>query len=97
MTKSKKEITREYEDEKWGPLLARVRASIEPVTVADVDEWGFQDVSPSLCSIGDDFTLMTPIEGRRFYVNLVARVLEPYAPASALVELGAGYGARYCR
>jgi hypothetical protein len=86
------EITREYEHEKWGPLLTRVRAANRPVTVDEVDEWQIKDVPPSLCSIEDSLELMSAGDSHRRYMELVAGALAPHTPASALVELGAGYG-----
>jgi hypothetical protein len=90
--KTPAEITREYEHEKWGPLWARVRAANRPVTVDKVDEWQEKDVPPSLCSIEGHLELMSAGDSRHHYMELVADALAPHAPASALVELGAGYG-----
>src|SRR5208283_5307895 len=40
----------------------------------------------------DNLKLMSAGESRRRYMELVAGALAPHAPASAIVELGAGYG-----
>jgi hypothetical protein len=62
------------------------------LTIEDVDELALRDAKPSLCSIGDRFELLDPILARQKYLKMVDHALEPYLPASALVELGAGYG-----
>jgi hypothetical protein len=90
--KTPSEITREYEHDKWGPLLARVCSEDRQVTVEEVDEWQLKELPPSLCSIDGKLQLMDAAVSRRRYIEMVAGTLEQYAPAPALLELGAGYG-----
>ena len=42
--KTPEDITREYEHEKWGPLLTKVREIERQVLVDEVDEWILKDV-----------------------------------------------------
>jgi hypothetical protein len=90
--KTPAEITREFENEKWGPLLKRVRDVKGRVTIGEVDRWVYEGVPDALCSIHDRLELLPAKEAHDQYVNLVESVLQSYLPASALVELGAGYG-----
>jgi hypothetical protein len=90
--KTPQEVTREYEYEKWGPLLKKLKESGQVVSVEEVDEWWFKDTPPGLCSNGNEFQLMSLKEAHKYYTDLVANVLRQRLPASALVELGCGYG-----
>jgi len=90
--KTAQEVTREYEGEKWGPLLKKVQEADNGVSVDEVDDWSFGESAPSLCSVDGDLKLMTAKETHRRHLNLVAEVLEQHLPASSLVELGCGYG-----
>ena len=91
--KTPAQVMREYEHEKWGPCLEKVRAAERSVALQEVSEWMLKDLPPSLCSIEGNLELVTAMEGHRRYMELVRRTLEPYGSAPALVELGAGYGA----
>lgn len=90
--KTPEEILREYEDEKWGPLLERLRAAEREIAIEEVDGWAREGSTASLCSIGERLELLSPREAHARYLNLVEDVLKEFLPASALVELGAGYG-----
>ncbi len=90
--KTPEEITREYENEKWGPLLEEVREAKREASIEEVDKLALKNAHSSLCSIADRFELLDPIKARQKYLRLVESTLRPYLPASALVELGAGYG-----
>lgn len=90
--KTPAEVTREYDRDKWGALLTRLRSSQSSPTVEDVDRWSLEGAPPSLCSIGNRIELMSATEARERYLQFVESALQRYLPASALVELGAGYG-----
>ncbi len=83
---------REYEGEKWGPLLARARAAGRPVPLAEVDGWVISEDAEVLASEGDTPVPLTVRAGVARHRDLVAETLARYWPASALVELGCGYG-----
>jgi len=87
------EVTREFEHEKWGPLLENVRAAKTPATLQEVNEWMLNDAPPSLCSINERLELISAMDAYRRYLEMVKCALDQHGPASALVELGAGYGA----
>jgi hypothetical protein len=91
--KTPAEVIREYEKEKWGPLLARVLRSEKPISPAEIEGWESQGRAPSLCSVATRMQLLTAMEARRRHITWVAHVLRRYAPSPALIELGAGYGA----
>jgi hypothetical protein len=90
--KTPTEITREYEYEKWGPLLEKVEKVNTPLSVEDVDELVFRDNPNLVCSVGDHLTLLNYREAHKKYLDLLEKILKKYLPASALIELGAGYG-----
>jgi hypothetical protein len=91
--KTPDEITREYEHEKWGPLLARVRSAGAGVTLEQAVRWAVGETGPSLFCSEESFELLPPFLAYERYVDFVCAALSEYATAPALVELGAGYGA----
>jgi len=90
--KTAAEVIREFDQEKWGVLLERVRTSPVAVNIDDVERWSVEGVPDSLVSIGDRLELLSPIQARRRYLALIESVLRRYLPAAAVAELGAGYG-----
>jgi hypothetical protein len=90
--KTPEEVMREYEYEKWGVLLTKVRETGREVSVEEVDAWTFNDLPDSLCSIEGTLQLLSAAEAHQRYLDLLETILRPLLPASALVELGAGYG-----
>lgn len=90
--KTAEEIDREYGVQKWGGLLARARQAGKGATLQAVDAWVDEGAEPSLVSVGENLVLMTPAAAHKAYVDFVATELHDFLPATALVELGAGYG-----
>ena len=90
--KTPQEIVREYEDEKWGRLLKKVRNIGRNVTVEETDAWALKDISATLCCVEEKLELLSAMEAQQLYKKIAKQIIEPYLPASALVELGAGYG-----
>lgn len=86
------EILREYEDEKWGPLWERVCASNSSVSFDQLEEWVYSEQPESLSLIDGTLRLLSADENRRQQLEIVKETLLKLLPASALVELGAGYG-----
>jgi hypothetical protein len=86
------EILREYEDEKWGPLWERVCASDSSISFDQLEEWVYGEPSESPCLIGGTLRLLSADESRIKQLEIVQETLSELLPASALVELGAGYG-----
>ena len=95
--KTRAEILREYEREKWAPLLARfrhARAQGSPAGLADVDRWFTPSASEdTLVTVNDEWQFMRPTTVRERYLGLIESALARWCPRpDALVELGAGYG-----
>jgi len=90
--KSRDEVLREYEREKWGPLLGRARAAAGSLSLDAVTAWLNEGEAEHICSEGDALGLMSPQESHRVYVDVVANALAPHAANAPLVELGAGWG-----
>lgn len=89
--KSNEEIEREFGREKWGQLLERFRQNPQS-RLDDVDNWAAGDQALTLASVDEHIVEMTPDESHEAYIAFIANALEPHLPASALVELGCGYG-----
>ncbi len=90
--KTPSEIDREFGVEKWGRLLRRAEESPGQVSLGHVDDWAIEGASPSLVSVGNELVEMSPRESHSAYIDFIARSLGPFLPATALVELGCGYG-----
>jgi SAM-dependent methyltransferase len=90
--KSRAEILREYEREKWGPLLARVEGAVNGVSIDTVEEWAIGDVPIGLCSRDGRLELIPPREARSHYLRVIEGLIERHLPAPAVVELGCGFG-----
>jgi hypothetical protein len=86
------ELMREYEDEKWGPLWERVRSAGGRITVDVVTEWLFKGQPDVLCWDGGALVKSTLLDASSRQYELIRNALTELLPASALVELGAGYG-----
>jgi len=72
--------------------LEKVQKSKRKVLVEEADKWTFKNAEACLCSTEKGFELLPRCEIHQRFIDLVERVLQPYLPASTLVELGAGYG-----
>ena len=95
--KTAAEVLREFDSEKWGPLLEATRSMTSP-TLADVDQACF-DLDARIPFV-DDGSLY--LASRRAVLDrqadLFSEALAPYVDgASCLVELGAGYGSMLFR
>jgi hypothetical protein len=89
--KTTEEIEREFGREKWGALLARFKES-PGARLEDVDKWAAGDPGTTLASVDEHIVEMSAEESHDAYIAFIANALEPRLPASALVELGCGYG-----
>lgn len=89
--KSQKELEREYEGEKWGPLLERIKNN-HAAGLEEIDKWNY--VNDERCVwLKDGLYLMPVYEVYNAYINLVCETILPYIDkVSAVVELGSGYG-----
>ena len=89
--KTPEEIEREFGKEKWGQLLERFRANPDS-RLDDVDKWAAGDQTLTLASVDEHIVEMTAEESHDAYIAFIADALEPHLPASAVAELGCGYG-----
>jgi hypothetical protein len=90
--RSRADIVREFEGDKWGPLLARLEKESGPVTIDVVEGWVAGDVAPGLCSVNDEFELLSYAAARARYVSLVESLVARYQESSVIAELGCGFG-----
>src|SRR5215216_5024455 len=89
--KTDAEIEREFGREKWGVLLEKFKQS-PGSRLEDVDRWAAGDAQNTLASVDQHIVEMTPDESHEAYIAFIANALEPQLPATAIVELGCGYG-----
>jgi len=91
--KTSTEIIREFEKEKWQPLLDKVRKAPGIDSIEKVDRLISEDFKGQLaCWMGNSLKLMSLPEFQRQYLNLIEKTLKPLMPAKAIVEFGCGYG-----
>lgn len=89
--KTKEEIDREYNTDKWGYLLSALKSDSEEWDLDRADSFFSGDTSVPI-SIGDTLYLAHPRVGRDRFIREVLSRLTPFLPTHSLVELGAGYG-----
>jgi trans-aconitate methyltransferase len=94
--KTRSEVLREFDAEKWGPLRARLQQN-PSATVDDVEAWETDLTQRALVTTESDvWRFMSRLEARRHYMDLVATTLARHLPRSghaAIAELGCGFGA----
>src|SRR6266849_838866 len=92
--KTEAEVLREYQDDKWGSLLARVRCLDNP-TLLDVERANADLAATAPCYHAGNFYLASNHWMLNLHLDLYAEVLAPYLEnASCVVELGAGFGSK---
>jgi hypothetical protein len=92
--KSEREVLREFQDERWGPLLDQVR-NFDRVTLADIEQIVAGPSVDAPCYLEGEFYVANQKQMLAAHVDLYAEVLEPHIDgASCLVELGAGFGSK---
>ena len=92
--KTTEEVTREFEHEKWGKLLEQVPHASD-ANVKKLEELSSDFSSKIPCIIDGDFALGTGLEVLDYQIGLIHSVIKPHlGEASALVELGAGFGSK---
>ena len=75
-----------------GFSVKRVKDVGGPVLIDEVEVEMFNHMPEEICNIGDNLLLLPADETHRRYIDFIAASLAPFLPATALVELGAGYG-----
>lgn len=90
--KTPEAVLREYDGDKWGRILSSIEQAERPVTLDEVDRRELDLPVPALAWVRDAFVLMSYPEAHGIYMRMVAETLSAYTPASAVAELGCGYG-----
>ena len=92
--KTEEEVIREYDNEKWGGLLEKVKKSLNPsLEEVEIESNSFDQVSPFF--IRGKFYLGLGEEIADAHLELYRKTISPYInQASCLVELGAGFGSK---
>ncbi len=92
--KTSEEVTREFEYEKWGKLLGEA-AQVSIMNIKQLEELSSDFNSKIPCVIDGDFVLGNGLEVLNYQIELMHSVIKPHlSGASALVELGAGFGSK---
>jgi SAM-dependent methyltransferase len=90
--RSRADVHREFEREKWGSLRARIEGTTERVTIDTVEEWVMGDVPDGLCSHKGRLELVPARAARARYLRLIEELVARHLPAPAIAELGCGFG-----
>lgn len=89
--KTRDEILREYDREKWATLLSSIQSDLAfNLEKANAQ---FYSKDPALIIQDKELRLSDSYTAFRRYLDLVEEELEGHLPAKGLVELGCGYGA----
>lgn len=89
--KSKEEVIREYNIDKWGKLLLKYRTS-NFKCASDVSDYfdGKQEIP---CYWNNNFYLLPSNEYSKIQAELIAEIIYLFLPTENIIELGAGFGA----
>jgi len=92
--KSKKEVLREFENEKWKSLYEYLRKNPN-LTVLDVDKILYSNKINIPIFFENNFYMVTPYEAHRLHIDLYVKVISKYLEEGiSLIEFGAGYGSK---
>lgn len=90
--KTEQELKREYEYEKWNPLLKLVSQN-ESLKLEDVDKLQYRQDNQICIYYRNEFILTSSYVAYQIYLEIVNQNLSPLlGSVSSLVELGSGYG-----
>jgi hypothetical protein len=90
--KTSKQVSREFEEEKWGALLKWVKSQNRPLSISELNEYHFLGSNNTLCYEDGKFKPSTIEQSQSKYISIIEDTIKNYLPASAIVEFGAGYG-----
>jgi hypothetical protein len=88
--KTPEEVTREYNLDKWGELLEKLKNTNG--TLRESIDLCFDKCADVPVLIDNELTVLSPFLAFERYIALVADILQKYSPIANLVELGAGNG-----
>jgi hypothetical protein len=92
--KSEREVLREFQDERWGPLLDRAQNLGRPA-LAEIEGIVAGPAVDAPCYLEGAFYLANQKQMLAAHLDLYADVLEPHIEgATCFVELGAGFGSK---
>ncbi len=89
-TRTSSDNNREYNDDKWGPLLTTILKN-KVKNVIEADKIYYRD-EDTISMISQDICIGRCYEARQFYNELIFKYLNEIDEIESLVELGAGYG-----
>lgn len=90
--KTRQEIDREFNVEKWGGVLKQVAAASSSWGVNEADNFFLDSDLESVICIKDDLYVTTLAETHQRFVDEIAKRLADFLPSVSVAELGAGYG-----
>lgn len=94
-SKTEAELVREFDVEKWGGLLREAKDAGRGFRYATVDRLHMGALGNCVSVRGDTLTWEPQLAATRRFRALVGDTLAGLMPATALVELGAGYGGMF--
>lgn len=91
-SKTKDNIFREYESDKWGAIYQEIKN--KSFSVDDVDEMQFKDPGNDMaCSVGEGLFAAPPLQVKLLLVDIIDEAIsEVVAEGDNIIELGAGTG-----
>lgn len=90
--RNKDENYREYENEKWGPLVQSVSKNPGECSLEKVSKVSWEDTSSVLCAKGNEFFICDPDIAYSQLAEELAEEFRSKIGSDSLVEMGAGYG-----
>lgn len=91
--KSHHELLREFEREKWGPILKAMQKNPANASIQTVNNyWYSERPKHELITVNKEIKASTPPQTRNLTLDTIKSLLLRYLPSESLVELGAGFG-----
>jgi hypothetical protein len=92
--KTKKEVLREFDSDKWGELVTKLQC-FSGDSIAQVEQFLTPENTILPIFRNGTFLLAPSLDITKYHLDLYEEFIAPFAEnASALVELGAGYGSK---
>jgi hypothetical protein len=90
--KTKSEILREFDIDKWGDLLKKISSSNLQLSLKEVENLMYNESDHSICLINNRLVKMSPYDAFKEQYRITLETISSFMPATSLCELGAGYG-----
>ena len=92
--KTRSEVIREFDTEKWGDLLEEIRGGVIP-DIYEIERNYSETFGDFPCMKDNDFFLTNYLTMNAIHLELYEKILAPLVDqGTPLVELGAGYGSK---